>query len=230
MGAPRHHRLPGRGLRPRGVRRHDVSRPFGHIDLRPDDHALQRASTSRPPTPSSPRSRKQTGIKVRVRQRRRGRAHGADRAGGEPLPGRRLLHRELQLAAAARRQRPAGSRSTPSTLANVPDGRQRHQRRLGGGLGSRQRDGLQPEQAQRRHSCRPRSWTWPTRSGRARSRSPRRRPTSGRSSSSVARAKGRRGRPGVARGSEGQRRERRRRPRQRDDRRATSARAPPTWP
>ena len=43
-----------------------------------------------------------------------------DRARGQSLAGRRLLHRELQLAPAARRPRACWPRSTSSTLANVP--------------------------------------------------------------------------------------------------------------
>ena len=75
---------------------------------------------------------KQTGIKVRVEQRRRGRPHRPDRAGGQPLPGRRVLHRELQLAGAARDQRHAGQ-GRPVDARQRAQAGQRRQRRLGRG-------------------------------------------------------------------------------------------------
>ena len=104
----------------------------------------------------------------------------------------------------------------PSTLANTPVALQLPGREVGRRVGPGERDGLQHLAAQARASCRRRPWTWPTRSGRARSPSPAPRRTSSPSSRRIARDPRRGGRAAVARGGQGERREPRL-PRQRDD-------------
>ena len=141
----------------------------------------------------------------RARQeRRRGRAHGPDRAGGQPLAGGRLLHRELQLAPAARRPRACWPRSSPR---RSPRCRPATARPTATGSGSPAASACSSTTRPRSppRSCRHRCCSWPIRSTRASSSSRPPRPTSGRSSPRSITTEGQAPRPGLAPGPQGQR-------------------------
>ena len=146
---------------------------------RPSRSRCTTHSTSRRPMRSSrvhtgdrhPRAR---------RKRRRGRAHRADRAGGQPLARRRLLHRELELAPAARRPAPAGQ-VCGGTLAASRDATA-HPTASGSASPPASACSSTTPRPSRRPRCRDRSWVLQIDAGRASSSSRPPKRISGRSS------------------------------------------------
>ena len=160
-------------------------------------------------------------------KRRRGRTHRADRARGLQVAGRRLLHRELPMAGAAR---PAASpRADRRLRARASSGnRQRRHRRLDRGVGPGVGLGLQHRQADgvavadvgtgaRRPAVEGQARACPVGDRLLADREFGRQDLRRRQSL------------GVAQGAEGNAGPERQRPRQRDDRQPTSTRAPATW-
>ncbi len=124
---------------------------------------------------------KKTGITVNVRFDDEDVLADQTRDRGDPLAGRRVLHRELAAAAVPGLQAPAGPGQAVDPGTD-PVEVQLAQRNVGRRLGPGQRHGLQHLPAQSSPSCRLRPCSWPSPSGRGRSPWRAARPTSSPSS------------------------------------------------